>query len=178
MRRVCVGIGLLILLCSVALRAQTPAVPKPGPEHQRLQVFVGNWTMEGEAKPGPLGPGGKITGTDRVESLGGFFIQRSYQGKGPTGEIKGVAILGYDANKKSYTLSGFASDGISATGTATVNGNTWTFNETFVAAGKPMQERCTLTFAADNASFTVKCDGSTDGKSWMPLFEGKVTKAR
>src|SRR5262249_28896192 len=138
----------------------------------------GNWTVDGEAKGGPMGPGGKITGTDRWESLGGFFVQRNFQGKRPAGEFKVVAFLGYDSAKKTYVVSGFTSDGTSTTGTATLNGNTWTLNETATVAGKPMQTRCTLVFAAGNTSFTVKCEGSTDGKSWAPDFEGKLTKAK
>jgi len=178
MRHIYIVIGLLVLLGAIAATAQTPPAPKPGPEHQKLQMFLGNWTFEGEAKAGPLGPGGKFTGSDREESVGGFFIQRNFQGKGPAGEIKGVAILGYDSAKKSYVTSSFGSDGTASTGTATVNGNTWTFNETAAFAGKPIQNRCTIAFANGNASYTVKCETSADGKSWSPTFEGKATKAR
>jgi Protein of unknown function (DUF1579) len=178
MRHIYFVVGFLVLFCSTTLNAQAPAPPKPGPEHQKLQVFVGNWSFEGEAKPGPLGPGGKFAGSDREESLGGFFIQRSFQGKGPAGEIRGVSILGYDSSKKTYVTSNFGSDGVASTGTATVNGNTWTFNETAVVAGKPFQNRCTVAFANGNASYTVKCEASADGKSWAPTFEGKATKAR
>src|SRR5262245_60517931 len=154
MRHLYTVVCLVVLLSSAVLCAQIPAPPpKPGPEHQKLQMFVGNWTWDGEVKAGPMGPGGKITGTDRWESLGGFFVLRNVQGKGPAGEFKGVAVLGYDSAKKTYVVYGFVSDGASATGTATVNGNTWTINETGTAAGKPMQERCTLAFAAGNTSF-------------------------
>lgn len=44
--------------------AQASSPQKPGPEHQRLGFFVGRWKAEGEIKPGPMGPGGKMTGTD------------------------------------------------------------------------------------------------------------------
>lgn len=36
--------------------------------------------------------------------------------------------------------------------------------------------RCTLVFGTGNTTLTVKCEGSTDGKSWAPTFEGKATK--
>jgi hypothetical protein len=35
---------------------------------------------------------------------------------------------------------------------------------------------CTLDFGAGNTTLIVKCEGSTDGKSWAPTFEGKATK--
>ncbi len=31
----------------------------PGPELKKLDYFVGNWTSEGDAKPGPMGPAAK-----------------------------------------------------------------------------------------------------------------------
>jgi hypothetical protein len=36
--------------------------------------------------------------------------------------------------------------------------------------------RWTLDFGAGNATLTVTCEGSMDGKSWAPPFEGKATK--
>ncbi len=56
-----------------AIFAQTPA-PKPDVEVKKLHVLVGHWTWEWEAKPGPLGSGGKATGEyDGQMILGGFF---------------------------------------------------------------------------------------------------------
>jgi hypothetical protein len=86
-----------------AVIAQKQEMPKPGQDHQRLGAFVGNWAFEGELKPGPMGPGGKVTGTDRIEwAPGNFFVQRNYQGKSPNvpGEMQGLEILAYDGAKK------------------------------------------------------------------------------
>ena len=61
----------------VTSAAQAPPMPKPGPEHQALAVFVGNWTFSGEMKPGAMGPGGKLPGTDRITGMpGGFCVER------------------------------------------------------------------------------------------------------
>jgi hypothetical protein len=176
MTRTCaVGTLTFLMACVPVLGGQAP---KPGPEQERLQPFVGNWTLDGEVKAGPFGPAGKVTGTDRVESLGGFFIQRNFQSKGPQGELRGTHIFGYDALKKTYVQSGYNSAGAYSSGTVTVSGNTWTFNSSGVAGGKPIQERCTVTFGAGNASLDVACDASTDGKTWSPTFSGKVTRSK
>ena len=93
MRRIAVVVA-VVSICAGVVRAQKQEMPKPGPEHQRLGVFVGNWTFEGEMKPGPMGPGGKLTGTDRIEwTPGNFFVQRSYQGTSPMGTMQGIEIL-------------------------------------------------------------------------------------
>jgi hypothetical protein len=40
-----------------------------------------------------------------------------------------------------------------------------------------MQQRCTLTFGAGNATLAIKCEMSMDGKTWAPTFEGTAKKA-
>jgi hypothetical protein len=169
--------GAVLLAHAAAVFAQKPEMPKPGPEHQRLGAFVGTWTFEGEMKPGPMGPGGKLTGTDRIDWVpGNFFVQRLYEGKSPMGEMKGLEIMGYDAAKKVYTFDAFDNMGMRGSGTMTVKGSTWSVSGTATMGTNVLHDRCTLDFGAGNTTLTVKCEGSTDGKSWAPTFEGKATK--
>jgi hypothetical protein len=175
MRHLSMALGSVCLVVATAA-AQGPA-PKPGPEHKRLEAFVGSWTFEGSYKPSSAGPGGKITGTERSGLLGGFWIDRRFEDKGPAGSRKGVHVFGYDPVKKTYVTFDFDNLGGYGSGTATVSGKTWIFMETRVAGGKPLQNRCPLTFAADGKSFTVKCEVSTDGYKWTPAFEGTWKKA-
>lgn len=178
MRRFAVVLAVLSMQAGTLI-AQKPEVPKPGPEHQRLAAFVGNWTFEGEMKPGPMGPGGKMTGTDSISWVpGNFFIQRLYQGKSPMGEMQGLEILGYDAAKKVYTFDAFGSMGMRGSGTMTVTGNTWTATGTSTMGTMVMHDRCTLDFDAGATTIAIRCEMSTDGKSWTPTFEGKVTKTK
>ena len=169
--------ALAVSLCAVA-SAQAP--PKPGPEHQKLAAFVGNWTFAGEMKPGPMGPGGKMTGTDRIAWLpGGFFIERRFDGKSPIGDMHGVEIMGYDSAKKVYTYNFFDSMGTMGMGTINVSGSTWNAKGTASSGGEVMQERCTLTFGAGNTTLTVKCESSIDGgKTFAPFIEGTATKSK
>ena len=168
-----------LTMCTVFLAAQAPQPPKPGPEHQRLNAFVGNWTFQGEIKPGPMGPGGKLTGTDRIQWMpGGFFVERRFEGKSPAGEMRGLEIMGYDAAKKAYTYNYFDSMGMMGTGTFTISGSTWNATGTGNMGGQILQERCALTFGAGNATLNVKCEISTDGKTWNPMVEGTATKAK
>jgi hypothetical protein len=174
----CFAVVVAVVAMSVgAAIAQKQEAAKPGPEHQRLGAFVGNWTFEGEMKPGPMGPGGKMTGTDRIEwTPGNFFIQRSYQGKSPMGEMQGLEILAYDGAKKIYTFNAFDSLGNIASGTMTVKGNTWTTNGTMTTGATTMRDRCSLEFGAGGSTLTMKCEVSTDGKTWTPTFEGTAKK--
>src|SRR5690349_15232474 len=64
------------LLLTITVAAQNPpAPPKPAPELDRIKYFLGNWSLSGTTQPGPMGPGGKFTGTEHNEmGLGGFFM--------------------------------------------------------------------------------------------------------
>ena len=167
----------LLMSMHAGVIGQKQEMPKPGPEHQRLGAFVGNWTFEGEMKPGPMGPGGKITGTDRIEWLpGNFFVHRRFEGKSPMGEMRGIEILAYDSAKKVYTYNAFDSLGMMGSGTMTVKGNTWNTTGTSTMGGGTMQDRCTLEFGAGSTSLAIKCEMSSDGKSWTPTFEGTAKK--
>ena len=68
----------LLLLAAITPTAWMHAAdqPQPGPEHKRLEVWVGEWTYEGEAKETPIGPAGKFAGklTGRMV-LNGFFLE-------------------------------------------------------------------------------------------------------
>ena len=174
-------LGILVITASiVSVAAQAPEMPKPGPEHQALAAFVGNWTFSGEMKPGAMGPGGKISGSDRITWLpGNFFVERKFEGNMAGMDMKGTEIYGYDAAKKVYTYVGFDSMGGTASGTITVKGNVWTASGTMNMAGTTSRERCTLTFGAGNSTLDVKCSSSSDGgKTYNPSVEGKATKAK
>jgi hypothetical protein len=174
----CVAIAVASL---VTVLAQTPAqAPKPGPEHKRLAYFVGSWTSTGEAKPGPFGPGGKMTGTDTCEWFeGGFAVICRGQGTGPMGPMKNVGILSYSPEEKVYTYYGVDNSGMAMTSIpkGTVKGNTWTFHDEGVMGGQKFKSRVTVTeVSPTEQTFLMEVQGA-DGK-WMPMMESKGTKKK
>jgi Protein of unknown function (DUF1579) len=178
MKRTAVVIAVMLVAEGI-ISGQAPPMSKPGPEHQRLAVFVGNWTFAGEMKPGPMGPGGKMTGTDRIQWMpGNFVIERRFEGKGPMGQASGLEVMTYDSAKKAYTYNIFDNMGNLGAGTMTVSGDTWTFNGTASMGGKTMQERCNLVVGAGSASLKIACEMSGDGKTWSPMIEGTATKSK
>src|SRR5262245_18910586 len=100
MKRNLIVISALVVLCSAFLQAQAP---KPGPDHKKLGVFLGSWSMDAEYKAGnSYGvPAGKVTQTERFQFMPGeLFLQMNRDGKGPEGEIKHLLIIGYDSTSK------------------------------------------------------------------------------
>lgn len=84
--------------------AQAPEQPpKPGPEHRRLDVFVGKWNMEGQQYDGPVGPAAKITAVDTYEWLtGGFFLVHRCEGRVGDSEAACIEIISHDVSSQSY----------------------------------------------------------------------------
>ena len=163
----------------MALGAQsTASAPKPGPEHRRLEVFVGKWNVDGQAQASPYGPAGKLTSVDTWTWMpGGFFMTHHWDSKQGGVEIKGMEILGYDSRSKVYTSRFYDNLGNSGPWKGTVQGNAWTWTGDTEVAGKPLKERCTTVVATADA-MTSKCEYSTDGGKWLPNFELKYTRGK
>lgn len=104
MKRITTLISAMFLFTTLSTYAQMPT-PKPAPELKKLDYFLGTWTLEGDMKPGPMGPGGKMTETERSEWMdGGFFLVSHIDFKSAgMGNGKGISFLGYNTNDKVYT---------------------------------------------------------------------------
>jgi hypothetical protein len=162
-----------------AAAAQNPAA-KPGPEHKALGFFVGKWNVEGELKPGPMGPGGKYTATDTCEWFeGGFSVICRSEGKMPTGPAKSIGILGYSPEEKVYTYYGIDNSSMTMASVpkGTRQGDTWTYTDESTMGGQKVKSRVVITEVSPTV-YTFKMDFQGPDGKWMPAMEAKNTKAQ
>src|SRR5262249_33009576 len=144
------------LICgftALSLAQAPPGPPKPGPEHKKLEDFLGTWKLENEIKANPYMPAGKsvITQTYTL-GPGGFFVECHAGGENyPTTH----EIIAYDSQAKLYTAFYASSTGLVGTGTGTVDGNTWTWMLEDKWFGKAVKGRTTVTFKSAS-QFTAK----------------------
>jgi len=168
---------LIFLLAALSVQSQMP-MPKPGPELKKLDYFVGTWTMDGDLKPGPMGPGGKMTGTERIEWMdGGFFLTSHSDFKSAMGDGTGLAVMGYNAEDKVYTYDEYNSVGDAEHSKGTVDGDTWTWTSDGKMGAQTMKPRFTMKILSP-ASYSFKYEMSRDGTSWSTLMDGKSTKSK
>jgi hypothetical protein len=165
----------VILICGFTslLLAQTPpAPPKPGPEHKKLEYFLGKWTVESEIKANEYVPAGKVVSTETgTLGPGGFYVESL--GEGQLGTRLG--IIAYDSHAKVYTSYYASSAGLVGTATGTVNENTWTWMVEDKVAGIAVKGRTTMTMLSPT-QYTAKYE-MADGKGgYTTLVEGKATK--
>ena len=110
------GFVTLVAMVGITLRAQQsssnkpaspPAMqaPQPGPEMQRLNFLVGDWTMEGEYFKSPMtGNGAKQTGWYRAHpGPGGFSIIADFEADSTLDNEIGHELLTWDPKKEAYT---------------------------------------------------------------------------
>jgi ketosteroid isomerase-like protein len=171
-------VRLMVVACfaGAAFAQQPNQPPKPGPEHQKLQLWVGEWTYEGESQTSFLGPGEKFTGRLTARPISnGFGLETVDNEQSPSGETQDVEVDTYDPVTKSYPYIYIASDGSFSQGSLTVNG---TWEGTSMANGKKYKERGTNAVAPDGMSFTRHGEISVDGKTRLPWFTYKATKVQ
>jgi hypothetical protein len=158
-------------------KAGAPAAPKPGPEVKALGYFAGRWTSESELKPGPLGPGGKMTGTDKCQWFaGGFQLVCRSEGNGAMGPMTSMGIMSYNVADKAYSYYGIDSMGTAEISTGSKKGNTWSFSANSTVNGQAFRSRYTVVESSPT-SYTFKWETSPDGSKWSTLMEGTSTKA-
>ena len=152
--------------------------PKPGPEYKKLEVFVGSWTLDGDVKPGPMGPGGKTTETEKCEWMeGGYFLVCHSDYKSPMGSGIGLSVMGYSSDDKAYTYREFNSQGEFEDARGVLDADTWTWTSDEKMGSSTMKGRFTMKMTS-SSSYNFAYEMSQDGTKWTTMVDGKATKGR
>ena len=166
----------LILICgftALSLAQAPPEPPKPGPEHKKLEYFLGTWNVESEIKANGYVPAGKTVSTETYTlGPGGFYVEsRAEGGQLPTR----FGFMAYDSHAKLYTTFYASSAGLVGGGTGTVDGNTWTWMLEDKFAGKAIKGRTTITILSPT-QYTIKYEMADEKGGYTTIVEGKATK--
>jgi hypothetical protein len=166
----------VILICgftALSLAQAPPERPKPGPEHKKLEYFLGTWKTEGEIKPNEFLPAGKIVTTETYTlGPGGFYVEVDR----PEGQMPSTrGIMAYDSHAKVYISFYANSAGLVGTGTGTVDGNTWTFMIEDKVFGIAVKGRTTITIQSAS-QFTIRYEMAAANGRYTTLIEGTSTK--
>ncbi len=166
----------VILICgftALSVAQAPPEGPKPGPEHKKLEYFLGTWKVDMEIKPNAYVPAGKTVITETATlGPGGFYVEsRAVGGQFPAR----LAIMAYDSHAKVYTSYYASSFGLVGTGTGTVNGNTWTWMVEDKFAGYAVKGRTTVTMSSP-AQYTMKYEMADEKGGYIAILEGTATK--
>jgi len=167
-----------VWLVLVATAVAQMEMPKPGPEHKKLDIFAGSWTLEGDMKPGPMGPGGKMTESEKCEWMeGGFYLVCHSDFKSSMGNGSGISVMGYSADEKSYTYREFNSWGEFDDSKGSIDGDTWTWTSDEKMGGMSMKGKFTMKITSPT-TYNFTFEMSQDGTKWTTVMDGKATKGK
>jgi hypothetical protein len=170
----------LAIVTPAAAQEPPPPPSKPAAENDALKMFVGSWTCEGTAMPGP-GKTVKIKATAKVKNeLGGFwqsFVYTEQKTKDYPMAVTAMGTWGWESQSKKFVRGEFQSGGGYVTGTSTGwEGDTMTWDlEVSNFMGK-MTAKHIFTKKGDKA-FTHKIEAKMPGSPGpAPLFEVNCKK--
>ena len=102
-------------------RPTQPTDPMPPPN---LDYFVGSWEFDWNVPESPLGPAGKMKGTETYRKiLSGQMYESEIKGEGPDGQFQGRAITSYDDKEKLVSRYELFSFGLSTFKSGTIGGD-------------------------------------------------------
>jgi hypothetical protein len=173
-----IGIILAAWLALAAAGLAQMDMPKPGPEHKKLDMFAGTWTLEGDMKPSAMGPGGKTTEGEKCEWMeGGFFLVCHTDFKTTMGNGSGISFMGYSPEDKAYTYREFNSWGEFTDSKGSVDGDTWTWTNDEKMGSMTMKGRFTMKVTSPT-SYNFSYEMSQDGTKWTTVMDGKASKGK
>lgn len=138
---------------------------------ERLEAFVGEWTMEAGPPDGPSWPGeGRVT----FEWLEGapLLIQRWHVDMPEAPD--GVAVIGCDGMNGSYYQLYTDERDVQRIYAMSLDGRVWKLWRD----GEPFAQRFTGTFSEDGRTITGRWEIAEDGETWRTDFEATYRKAR
>jgi hypothetical protein len=163
------------------------SMSKASPALKKLEVFVGDWTYEGEQFDPqvdglPFEGSGEFHGESATRFvLGGLFLESKWQDKeGPSGQMSGFNITGYDTKTKNYTVNGYISDGSRTVRTASFDGRIWTSHSTMTTKkGEKILLKSQERYSSDWSGYTSTTELSVDdGKTWKLWYTEKGKKLK
>jgi len=144
--------------------------PVRGPEHERLNVFVGKWHAEGESYGQNQDPDNPRAAPQRWTSdevtewhPGGFFVIQREDARTGSAPLITHAIIGYDPESRAYFVHAFENHGYHNTYRGQVNGRVWTFS------GE--RERVRIEFSEDGKTQSVSWEWRPRDDKWLPLCD-------
>ncbi len=121
-----VVVGLFLVFASSLLAQAPPEMPKPSKEHEWLKQFVGEWEMESECTPVPGQPPVKGKMSEKVRSIGGFWVLSEGKAEMMGQKFETVMTVGWSPEKKKYV----------GTWTDSMMPHLWQYEGTVDATGK------------------------------------------
>ena len=163
-------------------RPTDPSDPMPPPN---LDYFIGSWSFEWNVPESPLGPAGKVKGTETVRKVANGSYESEIVGESPAGAIKGRATTLYNEKEKLVTRNETGLFGVSLKKAGPIGGDLGGYytifweSEPIKKGGKTIKLKG-KTLMLSPANYRVQMQISVDGgpytnfgNPWFRKTDGK-----
>jgi len=148
------------------------------PELKQLDMLVGEWRIDGEARMAQNQQPVKMSMDLKCSWFdGAHHVACNYDGATPQGPFHEVDFYGYDAATKTYALWSVDNSGMFGSGKLTIEKNTWTHVWDLKGSPQPMKARLTL-MDMTPTSGNWKSEHAAAGGPWEVSGEGKYVKVK
>jgi hypothetical protein len=115
---------LILFLLVFPQQTSRPTDPKDPMPPPNLDYFLGAWSFDWNVPESPLGPAGKMKGTETYKKiLSGQKYESVIEGEGPEGTFQGRALISYDEKEKIVSRYEIFSYGVSALKSGPIGGD-------------------------------------------------------
>jgi hypothetical protein len=157
--------------------SEPEADPCSGPQHRRLDVFVGRWNKEGRALDSPFGRAANVSAVETYEWLpGGFFLVHRLDGRLGDDPIACIEIIGYDAATGSYPVHSFYDNGTTNVWQSNERDGTWTLTGDWKTGSGSFKILCKTVFDEAGEAMTATWEYSRDGSTWSLFWDTTLTR--
>jgi hypothetical protein len=142
---------------------------QPGPEIQRLEVFIGRWLTEGHLVGEGDARGSRIVASDIYEwGPGGIFVVHPAYGRIEDVAVGGLEVIRFDPSTGAYATHFFDNQGNVDEQTLTPDGDTWLW--------QGEHARCTGVFDDGGRTLAAHHERRTEDGAWVPSMEVILTR--
>lgn len=150
-------------------------MPKPGPNHKKLEAFAGMWKGEEKMYPSEWDPKGGVSNATmncRV-ACDGFYVVGEYeQSRDGVVTFRGHSVIGFEEQGQEVVMYWFDSMGMGAN---LFRGKFDGQAVSMLSSSVMGQHRMTYDFR-EKGTMRSKMETSKDGKSWKTMFDGVYQK--
>jgi len=136
-------LSLPVLAGSIGAQAAQESKPKPAPEMEKLNFYLGEWDYTETYGKGPNGPKNTGVYTSKL-GPGGNSLINTFHSQGPVGDFEGLQVFTWDPKERAYKMYVFGNNLPGAlVETGKFEGDTLVFRSEITMPGATMKLRNT-----------------------------------
>jgi hypothetical protein len=177
-----------VLVCALLLIAFVPGrtsllakprAPQTGSELNKVDVWAGHWTTQGESMDSAFSSAGKLS-SDMTCAWSPYhgYMMCDQLIDSPNGKMNSLSVYTYSEKENAFKFYGLDKDGMPRSTAVTVKNTLWTYTGSFESKGKKIDVRTMNIFmSADKVLWHTEYSDD-GGQHWVLMNQGSDTRVK